>query len=280
LRVNPDVDPATHPYLATGLQESKFGIAAKDALEVAKSAAANPRLRLVGLACHIGSQIVDVAPFVDALARVRKLVASLLDLGTPSLRYLDLGGGFGIAYGAEDRELDVAAWGRSVVEATRDLPLELMIEPGRSIVAQAGVLLTRVLYTKVGEKRSFVIVDAAMNDLIRPSLYRGYHAIVPARLPAPDAPVEIVDVVGPVCESGDFLAKDRPLSRTHSGDVLAVLSAGAYGMVMASNYNTRPRPAEVLVDGERWAVIRPRETVRELFQSERAAPWMLPGGGS
>jgi len=273
LRVNPDVDPATHPYLATGLEESKFGVAAKDALEVALQAAADPHLRLVGLACHIGSQIIDVAPFVDALQRMRGFVNALGERGI-KLRQLDLGGGFGVAYGQGDRELDISAWGQAVVEATRDLDLELIVEPGRSIVAQAGILVTRVLFNKRTAKRKFVIVDAGMNDLIRPSLYRGYHAIVPLRLPSSEVPIETVDVVGPVCESGDFLAKDRPVALCESGDVLAVLSAGAYSMVMASNYNTRPRPAEVVVHGHQFAVVRKRETVAELIAAEQLPPWL------
>jgi len=273
LRVNPDVDPATHPYLATGLQESKFGIAMKDALPMALRAHDDPNLDLCGLACHIGSQIVDVAPFVDAFARMKGLIEALSQAGV-RLRQLDLGGGFGIAYGENDRELDIPAWGKAVVEATRDFDLELVIEPGRSLVAQAGVLLTRVLFNKAGEKRSFVVVDAAMNDLLRPSLYRGYHAIVPLRLPPADAPAGVVDVVGPICESGDFLAKDRPLAQTSPGDALAVLSAGAYGMVMASNYNTRPVPAEVLVHDDDFHVIRPRKTVEQLIGEDIIPEWL------
>lgn len=272
LRVNPDVDPATHPYLATGLQESKFGIAMQDAVPMALRAHDDPHLELVGLACHIGSQIVDVTPFVDAFARMKALVSRLGEHGI-KLRQLDLGGGFGIAYKEGDRELDIPAWGKAVIEATRELDLDLVIEPGRFLVAQAGVLLTRVLFNKVGERRSFVVVDAAMNDLIRPSLYRGYHAVVPLRQPTTDA-AGIVDVVGPVCESGDFLAKDRPLPPVEPGDTLAVLSCGAYGMVMASNYNTRPCPAEVLVHGDTFDVIRPRKTIEALIAEDCVPSWL------
>jgi len=272
VRVNPDVDPATHPYLATGLQESKFGIAMKDALAVALRAHESPHIDLIGLACHIGSQIVDVAPFADAFERMKGLIEALAARGI-KLRQLDLGGGFGIAYKEGDRELDISAWGKAVVEATREYDLELVIEPGRFLVAQAGVLLTRVLLNKTGEKKSFVIVDAAMNDLLRPSLYRGYHAIVPLQLPTTDA-CETVDVVGPICESGDFLAKERPMPHVDPGEVLAVLSAGAYGMVMSSNYNTRPAPAEVLVHGSTFDVIRPRKTVEDLIAEDRVPSWV------
>jgi diaminopimelate decarboxylase len=272
LRVNPDVDPATHPYLATGLQQSKFGIAMDDAVAIALRAHADPHLRLTGLACHIGSQIKDAAPFVDSFARLRDLAAGLRESGV-ALDHLDLGGGFGIAYGPQDTELDLHAWGRALVEASRSLPLHLYVEPGRLLVGNAGVLLTEVIGTKSGATRSFVIVDAAMNDLIRPALYAAYHAIVPLRRGPVDGEAKIVDVVGPVCESGDFLAQQRPLDPVVAGDRLAVLGAGAYAMVMASTYNTRPAPAEVVVDGDRWAVVRPRRTVDDLLAEERWPDW-------
>jgi diaminopimelate decarboxylase len=268
LRVNPDVDPSTHPYLATGLRESKFGIAKTAALELAIAAAATPGISLSGIACHIGSQIAEVEPFGASLDRLAAIVRALAERGI-RVRHLDVGGGFATPYRAEDREFDIAAWGRAVDEATRDLDVEVVIEPGRYLVANAGVLLTRVIGTKRGESRSFVIVDAAMNDLLRPSLYGAYHAVVPVRLPAADARAESVDVVGPICESGDFLARDRSLAPVAEGDVLALLSTGAYAMAMASNYNSRPRAAEVMVDSEAVHLIRERETVESLYAGER-----------
>lgn len=276
LRVNPDIDPKTHPYLATGLRESKFGIAMGDAPAVARRAHAEPSLRLHGLGCHIGSQITDVAPFVDSVARVRALWEGLAAEGI-TVPCLDLGGGLGIPYRPGDPELDVGAWGRAIDEAVAGLPVELLFEPGRYVVGNAGVLLTRVLGRKHGQHKRFVIIDGAMNDLVRPALYEAYHVITPVRVPAPSAPTEEADVVGPVCESGDFLALSRTLPITQVGDVLAVLSAGAYGMSMASNYNTRPLAAEVLVWGEGIDVIRPRQTVAELLAAERVPSWLAGG---
>jgi diaminopimelate decarboxylase len=273
LRVNPDVDPDTHPYLATGLRESKFGIAMGDALALAVKAHESPSLELVGLACHIGSQIAEAKPYLDSLARIRTIMDALRERGI-RLRQLDLGGGIGIAYARDDARIDVASWGRAVTEATRDLGLEIVLEPGRWLVGNAGVLLTRVVGVKSGEDRNFVIVDAAMNDLLRPALYGSYHAIVPTRLPAPDTPVEIADIVGPVCECGDFLAQERALSAVAPGDLLAVLSAGAYGMTMASTYNTRPLAAEVLVAGDAFAITRPRKSVADLIAEERIPAWL------
>ncbi len=274
LRVNPDVDPQTHPYLATGMQEAKFGIPMDTALATAIRASELPGLRLVGLAAHIGSQIQESRPYLDSLERLRSLVTALAERGI-KLAQLDLGGGHGIAYRPEDPELDVEAWGAALADATADLPMELVLEPGRYLVGNAGVLLTRVLGTKVGEKKRFVIVDAAMNDLIRPALYQAYHVIVPTEIGrAQSAEVQTVDVVGPVCESGDFLAQGRSMPTTTTGDLLAVLSAGAYGAVMAGTYNTRPEPAEVLVSGDRWAVTKARRTVEELLAAEQLPPWM------
>lgn len=273
LRVNPDVDPDTHPYLATGLRESKFGIAMADALALSLHAHATPSLELVGLACHIGSQITEASPYLDSLTRIRTILEALREQGV-RLRQLDLGGGIGIAYARDDARIDVDSWGRAVTEATRDLDLELVLEPGRYLVGNAGILLTRVLGVKPGEDRSFVIIDAAMNDLLRPALYGSYHAIVPVKRPPPDAPTRAVDIVGPVCECGDFLAQDRPLSAVAPGDLLAVLSVGAYGMTMASTYNTRPLPAEVLVKGDAFAVTHPRKTVSDLIAEERYPTWL------
>lgn len=273
LRVNPDIDPKTHPYLATGLRESKFGISMADALPVARRAHANPSLRLVGLGCHIGSQITEVEPFVDSVARVRRLVDTLASEGI-ELHHLDLGGGLGIGYRPDDPALDVEAWGRAVQEATAGLSLELVFEPGRWLVANAGVLLTRVLGRKQGATKGFVVVDAAMNDLLRPSLYQAYHVVVPTRWPRDGDPTELVDVVGPVCESGDFLALGRTLPVSRPGEVLAVLSAGAYGMTMASTYNTRPLPAEAMIWGDEIHVIRPRQTIEQLLAAERVPAWL------
>jgi diaminopimelate decarboxylase len=276
LRVNPDIDPKTHPYLATGLQESKFGIAMADALAVARRAHAEPALQLRGLGCHIGSQITDVGPFVDSIARLRGLWEALASEGI-LVPQLDVGGGLGIPYRPGDAEIDLQAWGRAVIEAALGLPVELVLEPGRFIVGNAGVLLTRVLGHKRGQDKRFVIVDAAMNDLVRPALYEAYHTITPVRVPAEGAATEVADVVGPVCESGDFLALGRTLPVTGTGDVLAVLSAGAYGMSMASTYNTRPLAAEVLVRGTGIHVIRPRQTVAELLAAERIPSWLADG---
>jgi diaminopimelate decarboxylase len=272
LRINPDVDPETHPYLATGLREAKFGIPMEDALGLCERAAGMAGVELVGVACHIGSQIMGADPFVDSFTRLRELVEQLRTRGI-LLQQLDLGGGLGIAYGMDDPVLDPQAWGAALVEATSDLDLELLIEPGRYLVGNAGVLLTRVLGGKHNGTKRFVIVDAAMNDLLRPALYRAYHAIVPVCVD-PDATASSADIVGPVCETGDFLALDRALPPARRGDLLAVLSAGAYGMTMASNYNTRPLPAEVMVRGDQFEETRARQTVDELLAAERVPSWL------
>jgi diaminopimelate decarboxylase len=273
LRINPDVDPDTHPYLATGLREAKFGIPMERGLELALRAVELPSLELVGLACHIGSQIVEAAPFLDSLARMRELIDALAQRGV-KLRSLDLGGGLGIAYQSGDPVLEAERWGRALVEATADLDCELILEPGRYLVGNAGVLLTSVVMRKQGELKKFVIVDAAMNDLIRPALYEAYHAIVPVELPATDVALEVADIVGPICECGDFLARERAIPWPERGALLAVLGAGAYGMAMASNYNTRPFAAEVLVDGDRWAVVRPRRSIEAMLADEPYPDWL------
>ena len=265
LRVNPDVDPKTHPYVATGLKKSKFGVAIGVALELYAKAATMPALEVVGVDCHIGSQLTSLEPFVDAWARIRKLVGTLRGQGH-TIRWVDLGGGLGIAYG-EDQPPAPAEYGAAVAAAARDLDVTILVEPGRSLVGNAGVLLTRVIHLKGGASKTFVVVDAAMNDLIRPSLYEAFHAIRPVARPSGDT-VIAVDVVGPVCESGDFLAQDRALPPLAAGDLLAVMAAGAYGFVMASNYNARPRPAIVLVDGDRYDVVRARETIGDLLRGE------------
>ncbi len=267
LRVNPDVDAGTHPYISTGLKENKFGVAFEDAPDAYAEAASLPGLRVTGVDCHIGSQITEVAPFVDALDKVLDLVDRLAARGIV-IEHLDVGGGLGIRY---DDEVPPSAgdYIGALLACLGDRPLEILMEPGRALVGNAGVLLTRVEYLKPGAAKSFAIVDAAMNDLMRPALYEAYHGIVPVR-PRAGAGVRY-DVVGPVCESGDFLGRDREL-RVEPGDLLAVMSAGAYGMSMASNYNTRPRAAEVMVDGDRVHVIRERESVAELFALERRLP--------
>ena len=264
LRVNPDVDANTHPYISTGLKQNKFGIEVERALAVYGRAAASPHLEVVGVDCHIGSQLTQVAPFVDALERVLALVARLEGQGI-KIRHLDLGGGLGIRYRDEEPPLP-ADHAAALLEHLRDRPHQILIEPGRAIVGNAGILVTRVELLKHGEDKSFAVVDAAMNDLLRPALYAAWQAIIPVEPRAGGEPRRY-DVVGPICETGDFLGKDRDLS-VEPGDLLAVRSAGAYGFSMSSNYNSRPRAAEVMVDGDRFRVVRRRETVAELYAGE------------
>ena len=274
LRVNPDVDAGTHPYISTGLKGNKFGIAHGDALAAYRHAAALPGLRVVGIDCHIGSQITQVAPYLDALDRLLDLVEAVEAAGV-GIHHVDVGGGLGITYTDEQppapAELVAAMLAR--IDARGHGHRELLLEPGRSLVGNAGVLLTTALVLKPGRTdeggKNFCIVDAAMNDLVRPAMYEAWMAIEPCR--ARGEPPLVWDVVGPVCESGDWLGRDRALALA-PGDVLAVLSAGAYGMVMASNYNTRPRAAELMLDGESVHVIREREAVADLFGRERLLP--------
>lgn len=273
LRVNPDIDPATHPYLATGLRESKFGIAMEEALPLSRRARELPGVELVGLACHIGSQIADASPFLASFERLSRIVAALREEGAP-LRQLDLGGGMGIAYAPGDRDVDARRLGAALTAAVRPLGLELVLEPGRYLVGAAGVLLTRVIGRKRGAERSFVIVDAAMNDLIRPALYGAFHPVVPVRVDAAERPLVRADIVGPVCECGDFLAQDRLMPWPEPGELLAVLCAGAYGMSMASTYNSRPLAAEALVRGGAFAVTRPRREVAAMIADERVPEWL------
>ncbi|GMV51063.1 MAG: Diaminopimelate decarboxylase [Nitrospirae bacterium] len=266
LRINPDIDPKTHPYISTGLKKSKFGIAADRAIEEFKLAASFSYIEVVGLHAHIGSQLTQVTPFVEALKKVLGMVQALAEQGIP-IRYLNIGGGLGITYLDETppHPKDLAA---AISPLVRDLKCVLIMEPGRVIVGNAGVLVTKVLYTKTGETKRFLIVDAAMNDLIRPSLYDAYHDIRPLSERVAQAQKQTVDVVGPVCESGDFLAKDRALPEMSEGDLMAVMSAGAYGFVMSSNYNSRPRVPEVLVQGGQFHVIRSRERYEDLVRGE------------
>ncbi|WP_445577219.1 Diaminopimelate decarboxylase [Pseudomonas sp. E141] len=267
LRVNPDVDAGTHPYISTGLKENKFGIAIADAEDVYVRAAQLPNLEVLGVDCHIGSQLTTLEPFIDALDRLLALVDRLSDCGI-YLRHIDLGGGVGVRYRDEEPPL-VADYVKAVRERLDGRDLALMFEPGRYIVANAGVLLTQVEYLKHTEHKDFAIVDAAMNDLIRPALYQAWMDVTAVRPRATAA--RSYDIVGPICETGDFLAKGRELA-LEEGDLLAVHSAGAYGFVMSSNYNTRGRCAEVLVDGDQAFEVRRRETVAELFAGESLLP--------
>ncbi|OLB04973.1 MAG: diaminopimelate decarboxylase [Nitrospirae bacterium] len=265
LRINPDIDPKTHPYISTGLKKSKFGISADRALDEYKLATSLRHIDVVGVHKHIGSQLTDIAPFVDALKKILVLVETLQRHGA-NIRYINIGGGLGITYSDEVPPLP-HEFAVAISPLVRDLKSVLIMEPGRVIVGNAGILVTRVLYTKAGEDKHFVIVDAGMNDLIRPSLYGAYHEIRPV-YEVPNAKTRTVDVVGPVCESSDFLAKDRAMPEVKAGDLLAVMSAGAYGFTMASNYNSRPRVPEVLVKGGEMHVIRSREEYGDLVRGE------------
>lgn len=268
LRVNPDVDAGTHPYISTGLKENKFGIDINEAPAVYARAAALPNLEVIGVDCHIGSQLTTVTPFLDALDRVLGLVDQLAATGI-MIRHLDMGGGLGVTYDQETPP-QPSDYVTALSERLGDRSLELIMEPGRSIAANAGILLTRVEFLKCTAHRNFAIIDAAMNDLIRPALYGAWQAIVPVR-PREDTEEKAWDLVGPVCETGDFLGKDRPL-RLAAGDLLAVRSAGAYGFVMSSNYNTRNRPPELMVDGDQVHVVRQRETLDDQLRLETSLP--------
>ena len=268
IRVNPNVDAKTHPYISTGLKGNKFGISHDDALAAYRHAASLPGLRVVGIDCHIGSQITESAPYLEAMDRVLDLVTQIEAAGIP-IHHIDFGGGLGIDYNGDTPPAADVLWQQLLgkLDARGFGNRKIMIEPGRSLVGNAGVCLTEVLFLKPGEQKNFCIVDAAMNDLPRPALYEAFHRIVPLAEANPAAQTTTYDVVGPVCESGDWLGRDRALA-VQQGDVLAVLSAGAYCMSMASNYNTRPRAAEVLVDGSSARVIRQREAVQDLWRGE------------
>lgn len=271
IRVNPDVDPKTHPYISTGLKAHKFGVPTGQALELYARARRMRGVVVRGVDCHIGSQLTDLRPFIDALQRLKELVRHLCADGHP-IDHIDLGGGLGITYDDENPPHPFE-WGAAVKESLCDLPdIEILVEPGRVIAGNAGILLTRVLYTKDGEEKRFLVVDAAMNDLARPALYGSHHRIQPVKEAPRHGPREIVDVVGPICETGDFLARDRELAVAVPGDLLAVMSAGAYGFSMSSNYNSRPRAAEVMVDGNAFHVIRRRESVNDLIRGEKRLP--------
>lgn len=265
LRVNPDVDANTHPYISTGLRENKFGIAIDQAVEAYERAAGLPGIRVTGIDCHIGSQLTSTLPFLDALDRVLDLAERLADRGI-AIHHLDIGGGLGIRY-RDEMPPEPDDYARAILGRLPPDRYELLMEPGRAIVGNAGLLLTRVEYLKSNPVKHFAIVDAAMNDLLRPALYQAWQAIVPVS-PRSDVPAAVYDVVGPVCETGDFLGKEREL-RLRPGDLLAVCGAGAYGFSMSSNYNSRPRPVELMVDGTTVTPIRPRETLTDLYASER-----------
>jgi diaminopimelate decarboxylase len=271
LRVNPDVAAETHPYISTGLHKHKFGVPIGDARALYAKASGTRYLKALGVSVHIGSQITDPAPFGEAMARVADLVRELRSDGH-SIDYVDAGGGLGISYdksNAAEFPAQVDTYARLLATPLRELEVRLLLEPGRSIVGPAGILLTSVVYKKANGGKRFLVVDAAMNDLIRPALYGAHHEIMPVTLRAESAEKrEVADVVGPVCETGDFFARDRALPVVEEGDLLAILDAGAYGMVLASNYNTRPRPAEVLVAGKSAKVIRRREKVSDLLRAE------------
>jgi diaminopimelate decarboxylase len=269
IRVNPDVDPQTHPYISTGMKQNKFGIDIEGTLRQYLRAKDMQHIEIVGIDCHIGSQLTDITPFIDAIERLKLLIANIKDLGI-EFKYLDLGGGLGITYSSEHPP-HPKEYGAAIIDAVRGLNLKLIFEPGRVIVGNAGVLVTRVLYRKEADKKTFIIVDAGMNDLIRPALYGAYHDIKP--LEERTGPTEKADVVGPICESSDFLAKDRDLPHLSRGDLIAVMSAGAYGFTMASNYNSRPKPPEVLVDGQNYSVVIHRQSYEDLIAGES-----VPGG--
>ena len=269
IRVNPNVTAETHPYITTGKSGIKFGLPTDQVVAAAEYILHHPRLELTTIAMHLGSQLVDTAPFREGIVRLLELVQRLRAAGINTLKVLDIGGGLGIRYSNED-SIEPEEFAAAVLPLLKPAGLTVYLEPGRFLVGSAGVLLTRVLYRKHSGGKEFVVVDAGMNDLVRPSHYQAYHEIV--ELEARERPAGQVDVVGPVCETGDFLALDRTLPGLEAGDGLAVLGAGAYGFVMSSNYNSRPRPPEVVVDGGEWWVARPREQVEDLFATERLSP--------
>ncbi len=270
LRVNPDVDPKTHPYISTGLKKNKFGIEIDAALEAYKAAYEMENIDIVGIDCHIGSQITQVKPFEDALSSVKSLEEKLRSLGI-KIQYLDMGGGLGITY-FDESPPHPDEYAKALIKNLKDLPVKLILEPGRVIVGNAGIMVTRVLFRKTGQIKEFTIVDAGMNDLLRPTLYNAFHAIESVRK-FEGEPVK-TDVVGPICESGDFLALDRYIPNVKNGDLLAVMSAGAYGFTMSSNYCSRPRAAEVMVRDDQYHIIKARETYEDLIRGESLPAFM------
>ena len=272
IRVNPDVDPKTHPYISTGLRENKFGIDLGISELMYAQANEMSSLEVVGVGCHIGSQLTEVSPFLDTIKRLKRLIGRLKKQGI-IIKYLDLGGGLGITY-SEEAPPHPREYAKSLLAEVDGIECTLIFEPGRVIVGNAGILITQVLYTKSGPVKNFLVVDAGMNDLVRPSLYGSYHHIQP--VVDHGRPQLTVDVVGPICETGDFLARDRSLPQAEPGELLAVMSAGAYGFAMSSNYNSRPRPAEVLVSDDKYEVIRSRETYEDLLRGERVPDFLRP----
>ncbi|MEX2264316.1 MAG: diaminopimelate decarboxylase [Bryobacteraceae bacterium] len=266
LRVNPDVNAATHPYIATGLREHKFGIDIAEVDGIYGRARSLRNLKAAGVSCHIGSQLLDTGPIVEAVGKVLALAERLRAAGH-DIRHVDFGGGLGIAYRSEEQAPEIRGFIARLRSEVEGRGFDLMVEPGRSIVGPAGILLTRVLYRKRSGRKEFIVADAAMNDLIRPALYQSHHEIIPVK--RSDRESIVADVVGPVCESGDFLARDRSMADVAPGDLLAVAAAGAYGFVLSSNYNSRPRPAEVLVEGSCWKIVRARETLEDLVRGEQ-----------
>ncbi|UCD84995.1 MAG: diaminopimelate decarboxylase [Deltaproteobacteria bacterium] len=272
LRINPDIDPSTHPYITTGLNENKFGIDIKTSLQQYREARKLKNLEIVGVDCHIGSQLTDIAPFIDALRSIKDLIFQLKKEGI-NISYLDLGGGLGITY-SEETPPHPKQYARALLKELKGMKCTLILEPGRVLTGNAGIIVTRVLYTKKSEKKNFVIVDAGMNDLIRPSLYGAFQEIVPVKISR--AREIVVDVVGPICETGDFLARDRRLPRFRPGEFLAVMSSGAYGFVMSSNYNSRARAAEVMVSGKDFYVVREHESYEDLIRGESIPEFLNP----
>ncbi len=272
IRVNPDIDPKTHPYISTGLKQNKFGIDILRAPMAYRLASQLPHLKIVGIDCHIGSQLIEVEPIVEALKKLKELVENLKNEGV-DIRYLDLGGGLGITYEDEEPPHPVE-YASTILEEIRGFDCTLILEPGRVIVGNAGILVTKVLYTKENEDKRFVIVDAGMNDLVRPSYYGSYHQILPVK--EKDREETVVDVVGPICESSDFLAKGRKMLKVNPGELIAVMSAGAYGFSMSTNYNSRPRVAEVIVRDDQMFVIRQRENYEDLIRGEEIPEFLFP----
>ena len=272
IRVNPDIDPKTHPYISTGLKKNKFGIDILRAPMAYRVASQLPNLEVVGIDCHLGSQIIEPEPFMEALRRLKGLVENFRKEGM-EIRYLDLGGGLGITYEDEEPPHPIE-YASNILEEIRGFDCTLILEPGRVIVGNAGILVSKVLYTKENEEKRFVIVDAGMNDLVRPSYYGAYHQILPVK--KEDREEIVADVVGPICESSDFLAKDRKIPKLNAGELIAMMSAGAYGFSMSTNYNSRPRVAEVLVRDDQMFLIRQRENYEDLIRGEEIPKFLLP----
>ena len=270
IRVNPDVDPGTHPYITTGLKNAKFGITIDRAIAEYKRAMDLPGIEILGIDCHIGSQLTKVNPFVDSIVKLKKVIATLREMGIDP-KYFDLGGGLGIQYNDEEPPLP-SDYGKEIVAATKDLGMHLVFEPGRNLVGNAGILVAKCLYTKARDEKNFIMIDAGMNDLARPALYGSFHGVKPV-INDQDGMIT-ADIVGPICESGDFLVKDREVPMFKQDDLMAFMSAGAYGFAMSSSYNSRPRVAEVMVKGNSFEIVRERETLEDLIRGEKIASFL------